>query len=171
MTPEEARELVDFNAWADHRVLDACHGLTEEQFTRDLGSSFPSVRDTLVHIMGGEWVWLALWRGHPSPRTEMQAEFANSRFANQASVRARWEQVEVGLLDFVRGVTDADLEKTFEVKSHGSVYPLRSLLQHLVNHGTYHRGQVATMLRQLGATPPATDYHLYLRWRAGQSEK
>ena len=167
---EDIRALYDFNAWANRRVLDACSALTDEQFTRDLGSSFPSVRDTLVHIMSGEWVWLAFWRGHPSPRAEMETEFATSRFANLASVRARWESVVKDLLTFARGLTAADLGKTLEVKRHQFSYPLRALLQHLVNHSTYHRGQVATMLRQLGAAPRATDYHLYLRCLAGLPE-
>lgn len=170
MTPEEARVLCDFNVWANRRMLDACGALTDEQFTRDLGSSFPSVRDTLVHIMGGECLWEELWRGRSVNRETMAREFPNDLFPNLASVRARWEQVEADLLNFVRGLTPADLEKTVEVRGHQFAYPLRSLLQHLVNHGTYHRGQVATMLRQLGVAPRATDYHLFLRCLAGQPE-
>jgi uncharacterized damage-inducible protein DinB len=171
MTPEYVRELYGFNAWADRRVLDACSPLTDEQFTRDLGFSFPSVRDTLVHIMGGEWLWLAFWRGHPSPRTEMETEFAIGRFANLASVRTRWEPLETDLLGFVRGLAAADLEKTLYNPRHQFSYPLRALLQHVVNHGTYHRGQVAAMLRKLGAAPNATDYGLYWRSLAGSPEK
>ena len=170
MTPEHVRELYAFNAWANRRILDACSKLTDEQFTRDLGSSFPSVRDTLVHIMGGEWVWLANWQGHPSPRTVMETEFASSRFANPASVRARWEPLEADLLGFVGGLTAADLEKTVEIKRHLFSYSMRVLLQHLVNHGTYHRGQVVTMLRQLGVVPRPTDYHFYFRCLAGLPE-
>jgi uncharacterized damage-inducible protein DinB len=170
MTLDETRVLYDFNAWANHRVLESCGALTDEQFTRDLGSSFPSVRDTLVHMMGGEWLWLANWRGHPSARTEMETQFANSRFANLASVRTRWEQVEGDLLGFVRGLAAADLDKPFEVKRHQFTYPLQWLLQHLVNHGTYHRGQVTTMLRQLGVQPRATDYLRYFDWLTGQTE-
>jgi uncharacterized damage-inducible protein DinB len=169
MTPEEARVLCEFNVWANHRTLEACAALSDEQFTRDLGSGFRSVRDTLVHITSGEWLWLALWRGNPSPRAEMEREFAASAFANLAALRARWEPVEADLLGFVRGLTAADLDRTFEVRRHEFSYPLRALLHHLVNHGTHHRGQVATMLRQLGATPRSLDYHLYLRSLAGRS--
>ena len=165
MTPEEARELCSYNAWADRQVLEACAGLTAEQFTRTVVSSFPSVRDTLVHIMGGEWVWLARWRGNPSPRDEMEKEFATNRFPDLASVRARWEGVEANLLAFAQELTPADLDKIFEVKRHE--FALRSLLVHLVNHGTYHRGQVTTMLRQFGVTPRATDYGFYLISLAG----
>ena len=170
MTPEDIRLLYNFNSWANRRMLDSCGPLTDEQFTRDLRSSFPSVRDTLVHIMGGEWVWLAHWRGHPSVRTVLETEFANSRFVNLASVRARWEPLEADLLGFVSGLTAPDLEKPIEVKRHQFAYPLRALLQQVVNHGTYHRGQVVTMLRQLGVAPRPTDYHYYLRCLAGLPE-
>ncbi len=170
MTPEHLRELYGFNAWANRRILDACCKLSDEQFTRELGSSFPSIRDTLVHIMGGEWVWLANWRGHPSPRAEWETEFAKGRFPNLVTVRARWEPLEADLLGFVSGLTAADLEKTVEVKRHQFTYSMRVLLQHLVNHGTYHRGQVVTMLRQLGVVPRPTDYHFYVRCLAGLPE-
>ena len=52
MNAEDFRLLYDFNSWANHRTLDACAQLTDEQFTRDMGSSFRSVRDTLAHICG-----------------------------------------------------------------------------------------------------------------------
>jgi len=60
---EDVRTLYDYNAWANSRALEACSALTPEQFTRDLGSSFRSLRDTLAHIYGAEWVWLERWHG------------------------------------------------------------------------------------------------------------
>jgi len=63
MSPDEMRQLYDYNAWANRRALEAASALTEEQFTRVLGSSFASVRDTLVHIYSGEWVWLERFQG------------------------------------------------------------------------------------------------------------
>lgn len=68
MNIEDFRLLYDYNAWADHRTLEACKELTGEQFTHDLGSSFRSVRDTLLHIMLVEWLWLERWHGR-SPNT------------------------------------------------------------------------------------------------------
>ncbi len=63
MTPEEMRMLYDYNAWANHRSLDAASSLTAEQFAQPMGSSFRSVRDTLAHIYGAEWVWLERFPG------------------------------------------------------------------------------------------------------------
>jgi uncharacterized damage-inducible protein DinB len=168
MTPEEIRSLYDYNAWANHRVLDACEALAEEQFARNLGASFPSARDTLVHIMGAEWVWLERWNGR-SPNSVPWTD----AFTHAAEVRTRWAGIERNLLDFVAAVAAPDLGRVVEycnVHGHRFAYPLQSMLQHLVNHGTYHRGQVTSMLRQLGAEPRPTDLLRYLDALAGDPE-
>src|SRR5258708_13176632 len=63
MTPQEMRGLYDYNARANHRSLDAARSLTGEQFVKPMGSSFGSVRDTLGHIFGAEWIWLERFQG------------------------------------------------------------------------------------------------------------
>ena len=164
MTPEEIRVLYDYNSWADHRSVDACAALTADQFVKNLGSSFGSVRDTLAHIMHCEWLWLERFQGR-SPSAFPAADL----YGNLDSLRARWAQIERNLLAFVAGLKQADIERDFEYRttSYGAMKnPLGQSLQHLVNHGTYHRGQVATMLRQLGAKPASTDLILFYRERA-----
>lgn len=164
MTPEEIRLLYDYNAWANHRVLDASAALAPEQFTRNLGSSFASVRDTLAHIYGAEWIWLERFQGRsPSSLPD------TGQFAELASLRGRWAEHEVNLLRFVAGLTQEDLNHVLEYKTlKFGVYrnPLWQSMQHLANHGTYHRGQVTTMLRQLGAQPMLTDLMHFYRERS-----
>lgn len=171
MTPEEICELYEFNDWANQRVLGACSALNDEQFTLDFVSSYRSVRDTLVHIMGGEWIWLELWLGRSPTRNALpRAE----EFPNFESVRGRWEQVGGELLAFSRTVTPADLEHVIEYRNplgNTFAYSLRRMMQHVVNHSTYHRGQLITLLRQLGAKTRATDYLRYFDWLAGQPEE
>lgn len=163
MTQDEVRNLYDYNSWANHRVLDACTPLTPEQLSRDLKSSFPSVRATLEHIVWAEWLWLERWKGssHSGPPAE--------EFADLAAIRARWSQVEAELQQFVRGLSEVDLGRVVQYRNtKGKEFsnPMAHMLQHLVNHGTYHRGQVTTMLRQLGAAPVATDLIAFYRERA-----
>lgn len=160
------RTLFEFNSWADQRTLESCATLTPEQFTRDLKSSFPSVRDTLVHTFGAEWLWLERWQG----RMPTALPWAPN-FPDHASVSARWAEIDRDLRKFVAGVIQEDANRSFEVRTtSGGLYtqPLWQMMQHLANHGTYHRGQVATMLRLLGAKPPATDLILFYRERAAQ---
>lgn len=168
MTPKEMGALYDFNDWANRRVLDSCATLTPEQFTQNLGSSFPSVRDTLGHIMGAEWVWLERWNGR-SPSSLPPG----SEFNDLAALRARWEALGAELLDFVREVTASELDQVIayrNFKGNTFSYPLSAMLQHLVNHGSYHRGQIAAMLRQLGAKPLSTDLLRYYDFLAGNQE-
>jgi uncharacterized damage-inducible protein DinB len=164
MKPEEMLALYEYNAWADHRALKAASALTREQFTKQLGSSFSSVRDTLSHIYGVEWLWLERFQGRSPSAIPDDAEFADI-----AKLQASWAAFEPTLLNFVRGLTQEQLDRVMEYKTMKfGVYrnPLWQSMQHLVNHGTYHRGQVTTMLRQLGAQPVLTDLMHFYRERA-----
>ena len=164
MSPEQIRTLYEYNSWANHRQWQAASKLTTEQFLKPLGSSFGSVRDTLGHIYGAEWLWLERFEGRsPSSLPD------SSQFNDRASLESRWREFEPRLLGFVRRLTQADLDRVMEYKTlKFGVYrnPLWQSMQHLVNHGTYHRGQVTTLLRQLGAEPILTDLMHFYRERA-----
>jgi uncharacterized damage-inducible protein DinB len=167
MNQEDIQLLYEYDRWANNRVLQAATALTAEAFTRDLGASFCSVRDTLVHIIGGEWIWLAYWRRPPlSPdeltnlRARRDALFNPQEFPNVATVRLMWLEIEKEQIDFVNQVTDELLEKQLPFRT--TQVKLAHLMQHLANHSTYHRGQVALMMRQLDSEPVATDFHLFL---------
>lgn len=153
------RELYQYNRWANNRLLEAVAPLKADEFTRNLGSSYPSLRDTLVHIVWAEWVWLQRWNGS-SPR----AAFQPVDFPDLNAVRARWSELEAGQLGFLETVTP---ERLLAVVSYVNLkgqtwqYPLWRQMYHVVNHSTYHRGQVTTMLRQLGAQSVATDFLVY----------
>ncbi len=67
MTPHEIQLLYTFNDWANKRILQAASALTPEQFTKPLGNSFSSIRDTLVHMYGAEGVWLLRFRVEGPP--------------------------------------------------------------------------------------------------------
>jgi uncharacterized damage-inducible protein DinB len=164
MTPELTRQLFDYNAWANARALDAAGALSDEQFSRPLGSSFPSVRDTLMHICGAEWIWFERFEGR-SPN----AIPGNAEIQTVQALREHWRPQGQRLLQYVNGLSAADLNRVIEYRTlNFGVYqnPLWQSLQHLANHGTYHRGQVTTLLRQLGAKPILTDMMHFYRERS-----
>ena len=167
MNTEDFHLLYAYNAWANLRTLDSCASLNEEQFTRDLASSFRSVRDTLVHIYGAEWVWLERWHGRSHgglPPT--------TGFSNLEAVHRQLEELDRSLIDYVDSLTSEDLQRVHNYKTTSGVpqaQPSWQMLQHVANHSTYHRGQVATMLRQLGAKPVSTDLILFYRERAAKA--
>jgi uncharacterized damage-inducible protein DinB len=167
MTKDDIKLLYEYDRWANHRVFEAASALSLEQFTRDLGGSFRSVRDTLVHIIAGEWGWLAYWT-EPSPNSafladlkrQLDALFNPEAFPNVAAVQSKWAEVEKEQVEFVNRVTNESLEKMVPFRT--KQVRLAHLMQHLANHSTYHRGQVALMMRQLDAEPLATDFHVFL---------
>jgi uncharacterized damage-inducible protein DinB len=144
--------LVDYHYWARDRLLQAVEPLTPEQLSLRIESSFPSVHETLVHLWGAEVIWLRRWEGD-SPT----ALPAGDGVTNLASIRRVWAEEETKLRALLErlgedGVTRPMEYRTFDGKPY--VQPFWQMLLHLVNHGSYHRGQVTTMLRQLGVQPP-----------------
>jgi len=167
MNVDDFRLLYDFNAWANRRTLDACAPLTPEQFTRDLGSSFASVRDTLAHIYGAEWIWFERWHGRTPAALPSAADFPDFE-----SVQRRLTDMDRNLVDYVASLTQDDLQRVVQFRTLAGVMyaqPLGPCLQHVANHGTYHRGQIATMLRQLGSKATSTDLIAFYRERAAQA--
>lgn len=158
---DEIRRLFEYNRWANQRLLDAVEDLTRDELGRELTSSFPSVASTLTHMLGAEWVWLERWRGS-SPRSFPDAAGLDSVQA----VRARWDALWAEQKAFLDGLADGDPQRIVSYSSLSGAPDARALgdlMKHVVNHATYHRGQLVTMLRQLGKVPPSTDYVRYLR--------
>lgn len=152
---ESIRELFAYHRWANGRVLDAVAALEPHALTKDLGSSFPSVLDTLVHMLVADWAWLSRWHG-TSP-TAMPPDWNVSNFE---ALRARWSEIEAEQQAFVAALAEEDLRRPIayrNTKGDPFVNTLDQMLRHVVNHASYHRGQVTTLLRQLGAEPVSTD--------------
>lgn len=167
VTKDEIQLLYEYDRWANNRALQAVSALSAEQFTRDLGGSFRSVRDTVLHIIAGEWGWLAYWKeqSHSSAfltdlKKRRDALFHPDAFPNVAAVQSKWAEVEKEQAEFVNSLKNEALGKLLPFRA--TQVPLVHLMQHLANHSTYHRGQVAMMMRQLGAEPVATDFHVFL---------
>ena len=160
MNKRDVEYLHDYNRWANSRILDAVSKLTPEQFARDLQSSHRSVRDTLAHILAAEWIWLERWKG-VSPN----ALFIPTDFPTVESLGTRWAKVEGDYAEFIKGITDESLATVIaytNTKGEGWAYPLGRMMQHVMNHSSYHRGQVATMLRQLGAEVNPVDLLVFM---------
>jgi len=149
------RELFAYNYWARDRQLEACAGLRSDQLQCPLGNSFSSLQDTLVHLLGAEWLWLERLRGRSPAGLP-----ASQEFPSLGAVVDRWRVVERGLLDYLDTLSEEMLAANVSYKNfYGETwrYPVWLALLHILNHQTYHRGQVATLLRQLGADAPAVD--------------
>lgn len=159
MTVDFVKELYAYNHWANDETVAAVSRLDPGAFTRALGNSFASVRDTLVHILGAEWIWLERWNGR-SPR----ALLSPAEFPDLPAITQKWKQVEEGQAAFLDALRPSGLDKTISYvnpKGETWTYPLGQQLVHVVNHSTYHRGQITTLMRQLDAQPAGTDFLSY----------
>jgi uncharacterized damage-inducible protein DinB len=147
VTLQDLHTLLDYNYWARDRMLEALEQLSTEQFTRDVGGSFAS-----AHMLGAEIVWYMRWQGE-SPGVMPKPD----RFADLAALRAEWREHEAKMRAFLGSLGQGDVERVYAYKlttGPTGESPFWQMLQHLVNHGTYHRGQVTTLLRQMGVKPP-----------------
>jgi uncharacterized damage-inducible protein DinB len=158
-TRNEVVRLFAYNRWANARALEPVSALTPEEFGRTLGGGFPSIHETLAHIYAAEWVWLGRWK-RGSPR----ALPTSREVPTLEALREKWAAVESEARDFVERVTQENLDEVItyvNVKGETWSYTLADMFVHVVNHSTYHRGQVATMLRQLGKIPLSTDFLVF----------
>lgn len=158
-------DLLAYNRWANHQYLDALARLNEEQFLRKLGGSFGSIRETLVHLAWAEWLWSERWQGK-SPQSRATPE----RFPTADAVRSYLEDVEQVQARVLEG-GGADLAtariRYTNLRQQEWEYTLEQMVHHLVMHSAYHRGQLATLLRQLNLVPPTTDYLVHVDMQKG----
>ena len=167
MNLHDIRSLYEFNYWAKGRILESAAALTPEQYAQDLNSSHGGIHGTLVHLVGAEEIWVRRWKGD-SPATFMKPV----DFPTLQSISDRWDMVEHEIMGFCHMLkSDADVARPVtykDIKGNSYTMALSLLMQHLVNHSTYHRGQLVTMLRQSGIKPPATDLVAFYREQAAK---
>lgn len=157
---ELIRTLYAYSAWANGRILDCAAELTHDQLFTSGVASFGSIRDTLVHAMAAQWLWLSRWKG-VSPR----ALFSPDDYPDLASIRRRWEEVERDTHLFVGALDEDSLARVIaytNTKGKPFAYPLWQLMLHQANHATQHRSENAAMLTQFGRSPGELDFVRYL---------
>lgn len=152
---DDLPSLFAYNRWADDRVLAACRGLTAEQYTRELPGGMASLRSTLVHLIGATRAWSRRLQGETVTALATEEELPTLAEAERMLAEAR-----AALDSLLAGMTPEKLSAIFtyrNLKNEEKKLPYWMVLRHVVNHGTYHRGQIAVKLKRLGVEPPQTD--------------
>ena len=168
MSVHMLRELYAYHRWANRRLFDVGAALGEELVSRDVGKqfSYTTVRRMFGHLYGADWIWLARWKGVATTTVP------GAEFQTLASIRAPWDDLEREQQAFVEGLTSADLDRVVEYKNtEGKAFRLAlgPLLQHVANHATHHRSEIATMLTMLSGSPPDTGINSYLLAKTRQA--
>jgi uncharacterized damage-inducible protein DinB len=160
MIVDVIRSLYDYSAWANQRVLDTAAELSEDQFLEDAGPSHGSLRNTFVHTMSGQWIWLERWQGTSPPAMLEQTDFPDL-----SSIRTRWGEIENDIRQYLDRLEPDQLDKVISYTTTGGTpgaYPLWQLIVQQVNHQTQHRSEAAVMLTNFGHSPGDLDFVVYL---------
>jgi uncharacterized damage-inducible protein DinB len=161
MTLHDFQILFEFNFWANARTLKALESLPEEKMYIDMMNSFGSIHATLVHICGAEDIWLQRLTSVP-PYIFLKKEDVPTF----TDLKKKWNEVEWGFKKYLPTLTEERLLDVFafkNLKGDEVSQIVWQALQHLVNHSTYHRGQITTLVRQAGGTPIGTDLIAFYR--------
>jgi len=148
MTKKYFTELVNYNIWTDNIIIEWLKQLTEEQWEQDITSSFSSIKQTAIHIVSAKKVWIDFWTKKPDP-VYLSVKFNGTK----DELIAIWQKASDDLHYFIENYPEEDYQQPITV-----LYPngkevkmiFWQTLPHFVNHATYHRGQLVTMLRQAG---------------------
>jgi uncharacterized damage-inducible protein DinB len=161
MTLEEILTLFQYDEWATKRTIESVSSLPDEQYKRDLKSSHGGIHGTLCHIYWADCLWLVRWNGNLA-LVSVRAE----EIQGLPVLSDRWGEYRNNLNAFLANITEmeafAPVSYT-DTRGNNHAEPLYQQMQHKVNHSSYHRGQIVTMLRQLGGKPQATDLIIYYR--------
>lgn len=150
------RNFYQYNAWANRRILDTAAQISPEQMRAGTLLPFGTVHNTLVHILGAQWLWLNRWQGI-SPRAFMDPQ----DFSDFTNLRARWDEIEAKTHEFVFACTDEDLVRVGSYRNFRDQewsYPLWQQMLHQVNHATQHRSEVAMILSGWNCSPGSMDF-------------
>lgn len=155
-------QLAQYNSWANHLLLDAINLLPAERQQQETKSSFTSLYTTVLHIWDAESIW---WQ-----RMKLQERIIrpSDGFAGPMSeLSAHLLQQNKQWIEWIGSAQEHQLRHEFKYqnsKRESFKQPVFEMLLHVFNHGTYHRGQLVTMLRQAGAEKiPATDFIVWSR--------
>jgi uncharacterized damage-inducible protein DinB len=160
--------LYDYHRWANRRLFDAAAALGEDTAGKAVGKQFsvPTLRGMFAHVYGADWIWLERWKGAAPTRIPTGADFAT-----MAELRKSWDAFEPGQRRFVEDLSPDDLQRVLSYKGTGGKTwsaPLWQMLQHVANHATHHRSEIATMLTMVSGSPPPTDLIVHQRIMSGQ---
>jgi uncharacterized damage-inducible protein DinB len=152
------RDLDAYTRWADARIFDV---LPADGWMKEVGGSFGTLRNTATHLVSAQWIWISRWRG-----TSPSAHLSPEDFPTPDALRARADALSRERAGLLAEQSEDSLARPLSylnLQGKPDAQPLGEILAHMYNHSTYHRGQLAAFLRDLGVKPPSTDYILWIR--------
>ncbi|MDX2272397.1 MAG: DinB family protein [Cyanobacteriota bacterium] len=156
ITPEYGQVLASYNQWMNDKLYRICQGIPQEERQQERGAFFKSIDGTLNHLLVGDKIWLGRFINQP-----FRAPLNQTLYADFADLWQERQRVDQQLLDWASGLSQEWLAQPFSWTSGSDgetrIRPTWLLVAHLFNHQTHHRGQLTTLLSQMGRDPGVTD--------------
>lgn len=149
------RVMADYNYWMNIKIYSVCAEIPDSQRRQDQGAFFKSIHESLNHILATDRLWLARFAQQPLPGRD------DNRFEDFETLRREREQTDQQIQQWAENLSVEWLKQPFSFESRvdGQIRTLPAwvLAVHLFNHQTHHRGQITTLLHQLGYDYGVTD--------------
>jgi len=149
--------MAQYNQWMDEKIYDVCLGIPDDMRKKDMGAFFKSIHSTLNHIYYGDLAWLERLRD----KTFTPRQISVDLYENFNELKEAQEKMDSDILEWVNSLTLEKLNQTFDyvsnVNNSSRTLPIWVLATHMFNHQTHHRGQVTTLMKQLGYELGITD--------------
>lgn len=160
-----AIQQYDYHKWANNRVFERLKELPDDVYDQQLKSVFSSLQEVLTHMYQADGMWLSVMSGDDFSKTmgiiKQQKEKSTDR--NLEGMEKLYKEMSVKYNSFLKNHKDLDELMTVEHPKYGKLETsVAQQVKHVVNHGTYHRGNIAAMLRQQGHSGVSTDYIFFL---------
>lgn len=160
-----ALQQYEYHKWANSRVFNHLKELPDEVYDLKIKSVFSSIEEVLVHMYQTDGMWLSVMSGDSFEKTmEVITQLKeNSNDQDLDEMQSLYSETSQQYAAFFERMEDLDEVLSIEHPRFGKLEtPISDLVKHVVNHGTYHRGNITAMLRQQGHAGVPTDYIFYL---------
>lgn len=158
MKKEQLVLLYEYNVWANERIMNHLKSLPDGIFAKEVDLGFKSIAEVITHLIAADEVWFARIKGESPP------PLTRTPFTNIEEASSYQNKLQTQILEFL--LSTDDIEKIVNYSNtRGEKFQntILEIIQHVVNHGTYHRGNISTILNSLGYKGILTDYIVYLR--------
>ena len=162
-------DQIEYNQWANDCLIRTTANMNSDYFTKTIASSFTSIQKTWIHIIWAEELWYERWNG-----CSFFTEYSTVDYPAVDNIWNKIKELSASQITFLKNLNSGDADKKISYKNFQGeewAYSLRQMVQHMVFHPIYHRGQIVTMLRQLGVKPPGLDYLVYVDEISGKKGK
>lgn len=148
-------KLIEYHTWANRLITEQVETFPPELFDKQVGGSFGSIKAVMIHLLESDYLWLYRWKGNPL------ATIPAWQHTDVASMKKLWYPIQDEMVGLSQKISPDENINFTTRKGVPYKLPFGEIAIHVSHHGSYHRGQITNMIRDLGQKPVATDYFLF----------